>query len=45
MSRDGVLVVSHDPELSRTTDVPFRPEFASRRTRKVIDVLGDALDR
>jgi glycerophosphoryl diester phosphodiesterase len=37
MSRDGVLVVSHDPELSRTTDVPFRPEFASRRTRKVID--------
>jgi glycerophosphoryl diester phosphodiesterase len=37
MSRDGVLVVSHDPELSRTTDVPFRPEFADRRTRKVID--------
>jgi glycerophosphoryl diester phosphodiesterase len=37
VSRDGVLVVSHDPELSRTTDVGFRPEFASRRTRKVID--------
>lgn len=37
MSRDGVLVVSHDAELSRTTDIPFRPEFASRRTRKVID--------
>ena len=37
MSRDGILVVSHDPELSRTTDVPFRPEFADRRTRKVID--------
>ncbi|SFC72942.1 glycerophosphoryl diester phosphodiesterase [Nocardioides terrae] len=37
MSRDGVLVLSHDPELSRTTDVPFRPEFAERRTRKVID--------
>lgn len=37
MSRDGVLVVSHDPELSRTTDVPFRSEFAGRRTRKVID--------
>ena len=37
MSRDGVLVVSHDPELSRTTDVPSRPEFADRRTRKVID--------
>jgi len=37
MSSDGVLVVSHDPELSRTTDVPFWPEFAGRRTRKVID--------
>jgi len=37
MSRDGVLVVSHDAELSRTTDVAFRPEFAGRRTRKVID--------
>lgn len=37
MSSDGVLVLSHDPELSRTTDVPFRPEFADRRTRKVID--------
>lgn len=37
MSRDAVLVVSHDPELSRTTDVPFRAEFADRRTRKVID--------
>jgi glycerophosphoryl diester phosphodiesterase len=37
MSRDGVLVVSHDPELSRTTDIPFRPEFADRRTRKMID--------
>jgi glycerophosphoryl diester phosphodiesterase len=37
MSRDGVLVVSHDAELSRTTDVPFRPEFADRRTRRVVD--------
>ncbi|GAB7006118.1 glycerophosphodiester phosphodiesterase [Nocardioides sp. AN3] len=37
MTRDGILVVSHDPELSRTTDAPFRPEFADRRTRKVID--------
>jgi glycerophosphoryl diester phosphodiesterase len=36
-SRDGVLVVSHDPELSRTTDVALRAEFAGRRTRKVID--------
>ena len=32
MSRDGVLVVRHENELSRTTDVAGRPEFAARRT-------------
>lgn len=37
MSRDGVLVVRHEPELSRTTDVARRPEFAGRRTTKVVD--------
>lgn len=37
MSRDGVLVVRHEPELSRTTDVARRPEFAARRTTKHID--------
>ncbi|WP_307807389.1 glycerophosphodiester phosphodiesterase family protein [Naasia sp. SYSU D00948] len=36
-SRDGVLVVRHENEISGTTDVASRPEFASRRTRKVID--------
>jgi glycerophosphoryl diester phosphodiesterase len=36
-SKDGVLVVRHENEISGTTDVATRPEFASRRTRKVID--------
>ncbi|CAN5220684.1 MAG: glycerophosphodiester phosphodiesterase family protein [Nocardioides sp.] len=31
MSGDGVLIVRHEPELSRTTDVALRPEFAARR--------------
>lgn len=36
-TRDGVLVVRHENELSQTTDVADRPAFASRRTRKQID--------
>jgi len=36
-SRDGVLVVRHENEISGTTDVAARPEFAARRTSKVVD--------
>lgn len=36
-TRDGVLVARHENELSKTTDVAERPEFAHRRTTKVID--------
>lgn len=36
-SADGVLVVRHDVELSATTDVAARPEFADRRTLRLID--------
>lgn len=36
-SRDGVLVVRHENEISRTTDVAKHPEFAGRRTTKEID--------
>jgi glycerophosphoryl diester phosphodiesterase len=36
MTRDGILVVRHENELSRTTDVAGRPEFACRRTTKVV---------
>lgn len=37
MSRDGVLVARHENELSDTTDVASRPEFAARRQVKRID--------
>ncbi|MDC5698448.1 glycerophosphodiester phosphodiesterase [Intrasporangium calvum] len=36
-TKDGVLVARHEPEISETTDVADRPEFASRRTTKSID--------
>ena len=36
LSRDGVLVVRHESELSFTTDVARRPEFAGRRTTKLV---------
>ncbi|MGH3384809.1 MAG: glycerophosphodiester phosphodiesterase [Nocardioidaceae bacterium] len=34
---DGVLVARHENEISGTTDVAEHPEFAARRTTKVID--------
>ncbi len=37
MTRDGVLVARHENELSDTTDVAQRAEFAARRTRKRVD--------
>jgi len=33
-TRDGVLVLRHENEISGTTDVARRPEFADRRTTK-----------
>src|SRR5690554_3553572 len=36
-TRDGVLVLRHENEISGTTDVGSRPEFASRKTTKTID--------
>jgi glycerophosphoryl diester phosphodiesterase len=36
-TRDGVLVLRHENEISGTTDVATHPEFAERRTAKVID--------
>ena len=35
-SRDGELVVRHDPELSHTTDVAAHPELRDRRRLKVV---------
>ncbi|HEU5084704.1 MAG TPA: glycerophosphodiester phosphodiesterase [Acidimicrobiales bacterium] len=34
---DGVLVARHENQLSDTTDVEDHPEFAERRTTKVVD--------
>ncbi len=34
---DGVLVARHENEISGTTDVADRPEFADRRTTKTVD--------
>jgi glycerophosphoryl diester phosphodiesterase len=36
-TRDGVLVARHEPEISGTTDVADRPEFAGRRTTRMVD--------
>jgi glycerophosphoryl diester phosphodiesterase len=42
MTRDGVLVARHEPEIGGTTDVAQHPEFASRRRVQVID--GETMD-
>jgi glycerophosphoryl diester phosphodiesterase len=36
-TKDGALVARHENEISGTTDVSRKPEFAGRRTTKVID--------
>ncbi|TVV73854.1 glycerophosphodiester phosphodiesterase [Sphingomonas solaris] len=40
-TKDGVLVARHENDITGTTDVARRPDFAARRTRKTID--GEAL--
>lgn len=37
MTKDGVLVARHENEISGTTNVAEFPDFASRKTTKVID--------
>ncbi len=37
MTRDGVMVARHENEIGGTTDVAAHPEFAARRTTKLID--------
>jgi glycerophosphoryl diester phosphodiesterase len=36
-TKDGVLVVRHENEISGTTDVAERPEFADRKVSKLVD--------
>jgi glycerophosphoryl diester phosphodiesterase len=37
ITKDGVLVARHEPEIEDTSDVEQHPEFADRRTVKTID--------
>lgn len=37
LTKDGVLVVRHENEIGGTTNVESHPEFADRRTSKIID--------
>jgi glycerophosphoryl diester phosphodiesterase len=37
VTKDGVLIARHEPEIGGTTDVADRPEFADRRTTKELD--------
>lgn len=37
MSQDGVLIARHENEISATTDIASRPEFAARKRTKHID--------
>ncbi|MBD3881120.1 esterase-like activity of phytase family protein [Phormidium tenue FACHB-886] len=36
-TKDGVLIARHEPMLGGTTDVASRPEFADRKTKKILD--------
>lgn len=36
-TKDGVLIVRHEPMLSGTTDIADRPEFANRKTTRKVD--------
>ena len=37
ISKDGVLICRHENEISQTTDVASRPEFANRKRTKTVD--------
>jgi len=37
LTKDGILVARHENEISETTDVADKAEFANRRTSKIID--------
>lgn len=40
-TKDGELVVRHEPNITATTDVGSRPEFAARKTTKVVDGVSE----
>jgi glycerophosphoryl diester phosphodiesterase len=40
-TKDGHLIARHEPNITLTTDVSQRPEFAGRRTTKVVDGVSE----
>lgn len=36
-TKDGILIARHEPDISATTDVASKPEFANRKTTKMLD--------
>ena len=40
-TKDGELIARHEPNITSTTDVGTRPEFASRRTTRMVDGVAE----
>jgi glycerophosphoryl diester phosphodiesterase len=40
-TKDGVLIARHEPNMINTTNVKDRPEFASRKTTKMVDGVAE----
>ncbi|MEO8021943.1 glycerophosphodiester phosphodiesterase [Polaromonas sp.] len=40
-TKDGELVVRHEPNITATTDVSTRPEFAARKTTRQVDGVAE----
>jgi glycerophosphoryl diester phosphodiesterase len=41
VTKDGELVARHEPNITATTDVSARPEFASRKTTRKVDGVNE----
>jgi glycerophosphoryl diester phosphodiesterase len=41
VTKDGELIARHEPNITATTDVSARPEFASRKTTRKVDGMNE----
>ncbi|CAM8621844.1 UgpQ Glycerophosphoryl diester phosphodiesterase [Comamonadaceae bacterium] len=41
VTKDGELIARHEPNITATTDVSVRPEFASRKTTRKVDGVNE----
>jgi glycerophosphoryl diester phosphodiesterase len=41
VTKDGQLVARHEPNITNTTDVSLRPEFATRKTTRKVDGIDE----